>query len=98
MITVSKDFVRHALEARFRQVKDAWGSEASIALWEQVLDKLMLRTDFSYPPSYYVDNYLVNGDFLTRTEEQTDTAWQDFCSNHAIIYNDKYACFRFSLP
>ena len=37
MINVSVEFVIDALQARYDEVKELWGCDASAALWEQAL-------------------------------------------------------------
>ena len=67
MIEVNVEFVVAALEARYDDVKGLWGNEASAALWEQALS---LVEDCGLgkcsSPSEYVDNYLINGEFVNR--------------------------------
>lgn len=92
MISVHRDFVEDALETRYEDVKDLWGNDASISLWPEKLEHLLETGEFEYPVSYYVDNYLVNGDFITREENQSDTEWENYCNKRAYIYNSKYAC------
>ena len=65
---VSIDFITAALDARFEDKKDQWGCEASIELWDNVLD---IVTECGIgekcgSPSEFVDNYLINGEFITR--------------------------------
>ena len=38
---VTRDFVEAALEARYQEVKDTWGGQASDSLWEQFLDVVL---------------------------------------------------------
>ena len=96
MISVHPEFVRAALQARYDEVVSLWGKDASIALWEQALDMLCDVGELDESPSYYVDNYLVNGDFIHR-EEQSDDEWYAFAEYSAMLYDDKYACLRFYL-
>ena len=68
MIEVNVDFVIDALEMRYNDVKDQWGCEASHDLWQQALD-LVRECGFSCSSaSEYVDNYLINGEFVSRSE------------------------------
>lgn len=94
MISVHPDFVRAALQARYDEVVSLWGNDASIALWEQALDMLCDAGELYESPSCYVDNYLVNGDFIYR-EEQSDDEWYAFGEYSAMLYDDKYACLSF---
>ena len=95
MISVHRDFVEAALEARYNDVKDLWGNQASHALWPQALELLLSDCELQYTPSYYVDNYLINGDFVEREENQTNGEWQEYCENNALSYNTEYACLNF---
>ena len=95
MIYVHGDFVEDALEARYNDVKDLWGNQASHALWPQALELLLDSGELHNTPSFYVDNYLVNGDFVEREENQTDEEWETYCQNHALTHSDKYACLNF---
>jgi len=95
MIYVHKDFAEAALEARYSDVKDVWGNQASHALWPQALELLLDSGELHNTPSFYVDNYLVNGDFVEREENQTDEEWQEYCGDTALIYDTQYACLSF---
>ena len=67
MIEVNVEFVIAALESRYDEVKALWGCQASHNLWEQALSLVEdcgLGTCSS--PSAYVDNYLINGEFVSR--------------------------------
>lgn len=69
MINVSVEFVIDALQARYDDVKGLWGNDASESLWEQALqlvEECGLGSNIT-SPSIYVDNYLVNGEFITRS-------------------------------
>lgn len=91
---VTRDFVEAALIARYEEVKDTWGGQASDSLWEQFLDVILDCGSLSGTPSYVVDNYLVNGDFTSRTDEEeylTDEAWKAFCEDNCFIYNNEHA-------
>lgn len=97
---VSKDFVVCALQARYDNVVKYWGCDASEALWNLTLDYLLkyrISNHSHVTPMYLVDNYLVNGDFITRgeeEEEETDQEWDRRCGD-AIVYNEQYACLSF---
>lgn len=95
MISVHRDFVEAALEARYNDVKDLWGNQASHALCPQALELLLDACELHNTPSYYVNNYLVNGDFIYREENQTDEEWQYYCENNVLVYDTKYACLNF---
>lgn len=91
---VTRDFVEAALVARYDEVKDTWGGQASDSLWEQFLDVILDCGSLSGTPSHVVDNYLVNGDFISRIDEEeylTDEAWEAFCEHNCFIYNNEYA-------
>lgn len=111
MINVPVEFVIDALQARYDDVKDRWGNDASEALWEQALqlvEECGLGSNIT-SPSIYVDNYLVNGDFVSKDSDveywldsnqpngdlDIDDAWQEYCQDNALIYNDEYACISF---
>lgn len=69
MINVPVEFVIDALQARHDDVKELWGCQASHDLWEQALqlvEECGLGSNIT-SPSIYVDNYLVNGEFITRS-------------------------------
>lgn len=91
---VTRDFVEAALIARYEEVKDTWGGQASESLWEQFLDVILDCGSLSGTPSCIVDNYLVNGDFISRSDEEeypTDEAWEAFCEYNCFIYNNEHA-------
>ena len=111
MINVPVEFVIDALQARYDEVKEVWGCQAAHELWEQALQ---LVEDYGMgenvtSPSVYVDNYLVNGDFVSKIADvehwldsnqpnganDLDEAWNEYCQDNALIYNDEYACIQF---
>lgn len=115
MINVPVEFVIDALQARYDDVKDRWGNDASEALWEQALqlvEECGLGGNIT-SPSIYVDNYLINGEFISKEDNiedwigdtsfadvdpddiDLDDAWQEYCQDNALIYNDEYACLSF---
>ena len=117
MIQVSSEFVIDALQARYDEVENLWGCDASAALWEQALqlvEECGLGENVT-SPSIYVDNYLVNGDFTSKKndveywisetsysdanyescEDTFNSAWNEYCQDNALIYNDDFACLQF---
>ena len=111
MIDVSVEFVIDALQARFDEVVNKWGCDASESLWDQALDIVAEcgLGEHVTSPSIFVDNYLINGEFVSKIadveqwldanqpngEKDLDEAWQEYCENNAILFNDDYACLRF---
>lgn len=137
-IEVNVEFVIAALESRYEDVKELWGNLASESLWEQALslvEEAGLGSNIT-SPSVYVDNYLINGEFYSKSEdfnywlsetskeqeyediiEQVvhalhlnedeleslnedkkriiNEAWNEYCQDNALIYNDEYACLQF---
>lgn len=80
-ITVPIDFVIAALESRYDEVKSQWGNDASEALWEQALTLVAecgLGSNIS-SPSYFVDNYLINGEFVSR-----ENFYKSDCDSYGI--------------
>ena len=68
MINVPVEFAIDALQARYDDVKDLWGCDASAALWEQALQLVEdcgLGENVT-SPIIYVDNYLINGEFVSK--------------------------------
>ena len=67
---VSIDFIIDALEARYDNVKKLWGGEEAHQLWEQAL--AMVEEcgigDNVTSPSIFVDNYLINGEFVSKED------------------------------
>lgn len=54
-------------------------------------------------PSIVIDNFLINGDIVEKTEftadgeasnkfEKYNGNWEEFCEEEAVIYNDNAAC------
>ncbi len=91
MITVTQDFVEQALQARYDDVVDTWGDTASKSLWVPFLEYLLDAQELTGTPSEITDNFLVNGDFTTRLETQTQYQWDSYCATKAIVYNSEYA-------
>ena len=111
MINVLVEFVIDALQARYDEVENLWGCDASASLWEQAL-QLVAECGLGEnvtSPSIYVDNYLINGEFVSKIadvecwlddnqpngENDLNEAWQEYCENNALIYNDDFACLQF---
>lgn len=67
MIEVNAEFVIAALESRYEDVKELWGNTASESLWEQALSLVEdAGLGSCSSPSAYVDNYLINGEFVSK--------------------------------
>ena len=111
MINVTVEFVIDALQARYDDVKELWGCDASASLWEQALQSAAERGlgENVTSPSIYVDNYLINGEFVSKIADvehwldsnqpnganDLDEAWDEYCQDNAIVYNEEYACIQF---
>lgn len=109
---VSIDFIIDALQSRYDNVKELWGGEAYHQLWEQALSMVEECGigDNVTSPSYFVDNYLINGEFVSKeddkqywlgcdsdelSEDEINEEWLEYCQNNACLYNDDYACLSF---
>ena len=68
---VSIQFIIDALQARYDNVKELWGGEAAHELWEQALSMVEECGigDNVTSPSYFVDNYLINGEFVSKEDD-----------------------------
>ena len=90
---VSIQFIIDALQARYDNVKDLWGGEASKQLWEQALQMVEECGigDNVTSPSIFVDNYLINGEFVSKEDDKKD--WLD-CDYETLSDDDKkfYEC------
>ena len=90
---VSTDFIIDALQARYDNVKDLWGGDAAQELWEQAL--AMVEEcgigDNVTSPSIFVDNYLINGEFVSKED---DLEWWLDCEYDDLSEYDKeyYEC------
>ena len=69
---VSIQFIIDALQARYDNVKGLWGGDAARELWEQALS--MVEDcgigDNVTSPSDFVDNYLINGEFVSKEDDK----------------------------
>ena len=109
---VSADFIIDALQARYDNVKELWGGDAAHQLWEQALSMVEECGigDNVTSPSIFVDNYLINSEFVSKeddknwwldcdsdelTEDDINEKWQEYVINNACLYNDNYACLSF---
>ena len=90
MIQVPVEFVIDALQARYDEVENMWGCDASAALWEQALQSVAERglDENVTSPSIYVDNYLVNGEYVSKKDDQTEwldkTTFNDYVDFHNL--------------
>ena len=68
---VSIDFIIDALQSRYDNVKDLWGGEVAHQLWEQALSMVEECGigDNVTSPSIFVDNYLINGEFVSKEDD-----------------------------
>ena len=89
-IEVNANFVTEALQARFDEVENLWGCPASMSLWDQALDMVAncgLGENVT-SPSIFVDNYLINGEFVSKNLEAkywlTETSFLDYCEHHNL--------------
>ena len=74
---VSIQFIIDALQARYDNVKELWGGDAASELWEQALDMVSDCGigDNVTSPSIFVDNYLINGEFVSKEDDKNQ--WLD---------------------
>lgn len=109
--SVSVEFVINTLQARYNDVEGAWGSKASQQLWGQVLGMVEMYGlgDNVTSPSEFVDNYLINGEFVSKdeahwwlgcdseglSEDDLHIKWLEYCENNACLYDAEYACLSF---
>ena len=90
---VSIQFIIDALEARYDSVKDLWGDEAAQQLWEQALamvEECGIGDNVTHP-SIFVDNYLINGEFVSKEDDKQH--WLD--SEYETLSEDdkeRYEC------
>ena len=109
---VSIQFIIDALQSRYDNVKELWGDKAAHQLWEQALSMAEECGigDNVTSPSYFVDNYLINGEFVSKeddksywlgcgsdelTEDEINEKWDEYVTNNACLYNGDYACLSF---
>ena len=107
---VSLQFIIDALQSRYDNVKDLWGCEASHQLWQnalQIVEECGIGDNVTNP-SIFVDNYLINGEFVSKdedkqwwldsdslSEDEIDEKWNDYCEKNACLYNKNHACITF---
>ena len=91
---VSIQFIIDALQARYDNVKDLWGSNASHELWEQALQMVEECGigDNVTSPSIFVDNYLINGEFVSKEDDKQH--WLDCEYDDLSDYDEEedYEC------
>ena len=108
---VSIEFVINALQSRYDEVKDLFGNKASRQLWTQVLEVVEACGigDNVASPSEFVDNYLINGEYVSKKDvnfwlvgdseellqDEISEKWLEYCENNACLYNDYHACLSF---
>ena len=90
---VSIQFIIDALQARYNNVKELWGGEAAHQLWEQALQMVEECGigDNVTSPSIFVDNYLINGEFVSKEDDKQ--YWLDYeYGDLSECYKDYYEC------
>ena len=91
---VSICFIIDALQARYDNVKDLWGGDASQELWEQALamvEECGIGENVT-SPSIFVDNYLVNGEFVSKEDDLQywlDCEYDDLSEDDKEYYEDE---------
>lgn len=99
------------IEDYIELLKDRY--ESAPADWKTRGGKLLINELYEYMenydggkveiPSIVIDNFLINGDIVERTEftadgeasnkfEKYNGNWEEFCEEEAVIYNDNAAC------
>ena len=88
---VSIQFIIDALQARYDNVKELWGGDAAHQLWEQALS--MVEDcgigDNVTSPSIFVDNYLINGEFVSKEDDKQhwlDSEYDDLSDDDKTYY------------
>lgn len=95
MINVPVEFVIDALQSRYDDVKELWGCDASEALWDQALqlvEECGLGENVT-SPSIYVDNFLINGEFVSKEDNIEDWLHKtshDECFEQLNYEGDEY--------
>lgn len=97
MVFVTSWFVRAALYARFNEVKTIWSSSADSALFDKYVDHLIASGELTEDVNYYVDNFLINGQFVSREHDLFEGSWEDFCLERGIIFDDDYCCINLGI-
>lgn len=99
----------NAVEARWAQALDWWGTEKEEALWPQLFDLLkaeMARGEILDPdPRVLVDNYLVNSEIVELDGFREDGEWRHYYGKYdgswerlcedAIVHDYHYALMKF---
>lgn len=88
---VSIQFIIDALQARYDNVKELWGCEAAHQLWEQALSMVEECGigDNVTSPSIFVDNYLINGEFVSKEDDKQywlDCEYDDLSEDDKLYY------------
>ena len=91
---VSIQFIIDALQARYDNVKEKWGGDAASELWEQALQMVEECGigDNVTSPSIFVDNYLLNGEFVSKEDDKQH--WLDCEYDDLSDYDEEedYEC------
>ena len=100
-VSIPMSYYIELLEERFKTVPQDWHSEAADSLWPQYIELIEeVGPGEHAAPSYVVDNYLINGEFISKQDwaesypegyKKYQGNWEQFCQNEANIYNDSYA-------
>ena len=91
---VSTQFIIGALQARYNNVKGLWGGDAAHELWGQALQMVEACGigDNVTSPSIFVDNYLINGEFVSKEDDKQH--WLDCEYDDLSDYDEEelYEC------
>lgn len=92
------------LEDRFKVCEArGWVGDAARNLFPQILDLIEeVGVDpENSSPSIVVDNYCVNGEFISREDFEAHPDWYrryedwNYVQDNALVSNDEYACMQF---
>ena len=93
-VNVSIEFIIDALQARYDNVKEVWGDKAAHQLWEQALNLIEECGigDNVTSPSIFVDNYLINGEFVSKEDDSQywlDCEYSDLSEDEQEYYDSE---------
>lgn len=82
-----------------------WDDEMKQSLFPKLIDFVnSVGYDEIESPKNLLNRYINNADIISREDDfqpgdpkydEYEGNWEEFCSNEALLFNDKYACMQF---
>ncbi len=102
-VTMSVDEYVEILQMLWNNMN--WEDEMKQSLFPKLID-FVINVDYgnNESPKTLLNHYINRADIISREDDfqpgdpkydEYEGNWEEFCSNEALLFNDKYACMQF---